>query len=104
MDRSLSEADDDTWANRIIVHSADVINYCFGNNGPNRHHYQELVDYDQAWLRARPVSWLPIAYSASDESLGEAFPHLIYLNHAVGMLEDLLRENLLTGSSHRPSA
>ncbi|RKL14257.1 hypothetical protein BFJ68_g6650 [Fusarium oxysporum] len=83
MDRSLSEADDDTWANRIIVHSADVINYCFGNNGPNRHHYQELVDYDQAWLRARPVSWLPIAYSASDESLGEAFPHIIYLNHAV---------------------
>ncbi|KAF5577023.1 myo-inositol 2-dehydrogenase [Fusarium pseudoanthophilum] len=83
MDRSLSEADDDTWANRIIVHSADVINYCFGNNGPNRHHYQELVDYDQAWLRARPVSWLPVAYSASDETLGEAFPHIIYLNHAV---------------------
>ncbi|KAF5962913.1 ARCA-like protein [Fusarium bulbicola] len=83
MDRSLSEADDDTWANRIIVHSADVINYCFGNNGPNGHRYQELVDYDQAWLRARPVSWLPIAYSASDETLGEAFPHIIYLNHAV---------------------
>ncbi|KAM0202666.1 hypothetical protein ACHAQD_007308 [Fusarium lateritium] len=83
MDRSLSEADDDTWANRIIVHNADVINYCFGNNGPNRQHYQELIDYDQAWLRARPVSWLPIAYSASDESLGEAFPSIIYLNHAV---------------------
>ncbi|KAF5549186.1 ARCA-like protein [Fusarium mexicanum] len=83
MDRSLSEADDDTWANRIIVHSADVINYCFGNIGPNRHRYQELVDYDHAWLRARPVSWLPIAYSASDETLGEAFPHIIYLNHAV---------------------
>ncbi|KAF5544252.1 ARCA-like protein [Fusarium napiforme] len=83
MDRSLSEADDDTWANRIIVHSADVINYCFGNNDPNKHHYQELVDYDQAWLRARPVSWLPVAYSASDEASGEAFPHIIYLNHAV---------------------
>ncbi|CVK97930.1 related to ARCA protein [Fusarium mangiferae] len=83
MDRSLSEADDDTWANRIIVHSADVINYCFGNTGPNRHRYQELVDYDQAWLRARPVSWLPVAYSASGETLGEAFPYIIYLNHAV---------------------
>ncbi|CZR48033.1 uncharacterized protein FPRO_12643 [Fusarium proliferatum ET1] len=83
MDRSLSEADDDTWANRIIVHSADVINYCFGNNGPNRHRYQELVDYDQAWLRARPVSWLPVAYSASGETLGGAFPYIIYLNHAV---------------------
>ncbi|KAI1008349.1 hypothetical protein LB504_001261 [Fusarium proliferatum] len=83
MDRSLSEADDDTWANRIIVHSADVINYCFGNTGPNRHRYQELIDYDQAWLRARPVSWLPVAYSASGETLGEAFPYIIYLNHAV---------------------
>lgn len=86
IDRSFSPADDDTWANRIVVHSADVINYCFGNSGPNRLRYQELIDYDQAWLRARPVSWLPIAYSAPNESSGEAFPHIIYLNHAVGLL------------------
>ncbi|KAG5657984.1 hypothetical protein KAF25_006935 [Fusarium avenaceum] len=83
IDRSLLPADDDTWANRIVVHSAEVINYCFGSSGPNRVHYQELVDYDQAWLRARPVSWLPIAYSAPDKSLDEVFPHIIYLNHAV---------------------
>ncbi|KAI6764046.1 hypothetical protein HG530_007835 [Fusarium avenaceum] len=83
IDRSFLPADDDTWANRIVVHSAEVINYCFGSSGPNRVHYQELVDYDQAWLRARPVSWLPIAYSAPDKSLDEAFPHIIYLNHAV---------------------
>uniref|UniRef100_A0A098DXF1 ARCA protein n=1 Tax=Gibberella zeae (strain ATCC MYA-4620 / CBS 123657 / FGSC 9075 / NRRL 31084 / PH-1) TaxID=229533 RepID=A0A098DXF1_GIBZE len=83
MDRSLSPADDDTWANRIVLHSADVINYCFGNNGPNRVRYQELVDYNQAWLRARPVSWLPMAYSAVDKSLGETFPHIVYLNNAV---------------------
>ncbi|CEI60075.1 unnamed protein product [Fusarium venenatum] len=63
MDRSLSPADDDTWANRIVLHSADVINYCFGNTGPNRLRYQELVDYNQA--------------------LGEAFPHIVYLNNAV---------------------
>ncbi|KAL6918493.1 hypothetical protein FSST1_009988 [Fusarium sambucinum] len=83
MDRSLSPSDDDTWANRIVLHSADVINYCFGNTGPNRIRYQELVDYNQEWLRARPVSWLPMAYRAVDKSLGEAFPHIVYLNNAV---------------------
>lgn len=105
IDRSLLPADDDTWANRIVVHSAEVINYCFGSSGPNRVHYQELVDYDQAWLRARPVSWLPIAYSAPDKSLDEVFPHIIYLNHAVGAWRPLLnRKPQLTCNSYRPSS
>lgn len=105
IDRSLLPADDDTWANRIVVHSAAVINYCFGSSGPNRVHYQELVDYDQAWLRARPVSWLPIAYSAPDKSLDEVFPHIIYLNHAVGACRPpLIIKAPLTCNSYRSSS
>ncbi|KAF4965263.1 hypothetical protein FSARC_6913 [Fusarium sarcochroum] len=79
IDRSFSPADDDT------------------NSGRSRHRYQELVNYDQAWLRARPVSWLPIAYSAPDESLGEVCPHVIYLNHAVviGLVHSIFARILL---------
>lgn len=85
IDRSFSPADDDTWANRIIIHCAEVINYCFGVGGRNKNEYQDLINYDQAWLRARPVSWLPIAYSEPNQSVGEVFPYIAYLNHAVGM-------------------
>ncbi|VUC33491.1 unnamed protein product [Clonostachys rosea] len=83
IDRSFSPADDDTWANRIIVHCAEVMNYCFGNGDRNMVEYQALVDYDQGWLRARPVSWLPIAYSEPLESHHEVFPNILYLNHAI---------------------
>ncbi|KAI9150733.1 hypothetical protein HJFPF1_10509 [Paramyrothecium foliicola] len=97
IDRSLSPAGDDTWANRIIVHCAEVVNYCFGNGDRSMARYQELLDYDEAWLRARPVSWVPIAYSGPDETLGEVCPHIIYLNHAVviGLVHSIFARILL---------
>ncbi|KAM6507064.1 hypothetical protein FALCPG4_018454 [Fusarium falciforme] len=97
IDRSFSSADDDTWANRIIIHCAEVINYCFGVGGRNKNEYQDLIDYDQAWLRARPVSWLPIAYSEPNESMGEVFPYIAYLNHAVviGLVHSIFARILL---------
>ncbi|KAM5378599.1 hypothetical protein ACJZ2D_004398 [Fusarium nematophilum] len=97
IDRLFSPADDDTWANRIIIHCAEVINYCFGDGGRSKGEYQDLLDYDQAWLRARPVSWLPIAYSEPEETLGEVFPHVVYLNHAVviGLVHSIFARILL---------
>jgi hypothetical protein len=62
------------------------MNYCFGNGDRSMAEYQALVDYDQGWLRARPVSWLPIAYSEPLESHHEVFPSILYVCHAVGKL------------------
>ncbi|KAH8646357.1 hypothetical protein BX600DRAFT_477571 [Xylariales sp. PMI_506] len=83
IDRSFGPADDDTWANRIILHCAEVINFCFGNDPHNTAIYQYLKDYDETWLRSRPLSFLPLAYCEPDRSVGEVFPQILHLNHAV---------------------
>jgi hypothetical protein len=87
IDRSFKEADDDTWANRIIVHCAEVLNYCFGDSPQSACEYERLKSYDDGWLNARPLSFLPVAYCDPDVASGEAFPQILYLNHAVGRLD-----------------
>ncbi|TIC89685.1 hypothetical protein CH35J_012654 [Colletotrichum higginsianum] len=83
IDRSLSPADDDCWANRIVVHCAEVVQFCFGDVASRKAEYERLVEYDYRWLRARPLSWLPIAYSEPDPALDAVFPQIFYINHAV---------------------
>jgi hypothetical protein len=85
IDRSLGSANDDTWANRIIVHCAEVVNYCFSDGDQtNPRQYQALKNYDESWLLARPLSFLPLGYCEPDLSAGEVLPQILYLNHAVG--------------------
>ncbi|KAH8201275.1 hypothetical protein TruAng_004592 [Truncatella angustata] len=86
VDRSLnSPATDDVWANRIIIHCADVLRYCFGGEAASGaiDEWRRLQEYDEAWLRARPSSWLPFAYSEPDKTKGEVFPTVLYLGSAV---------------------
>ncbi|OLN90321.1 hypothetical protein CCHL11_09068 [Colletotrichum chlorophyti] len=83
IDRSFSAADDDCWANRIVVHCAEVVQFCFGEVEQRSSEYQRLVEYDRNWLRARPLSWLPIAYAEPDPAAEAVFPSIFYLNHAV---------------------
>ncbi|KAI3559154.1 hypothetical protein CABS02_00129 [Colletotrichum abscissum] len=83
IDRSFSPTDDDCWANRIVVHCAEVVQFCFGEVENRKSEYQRLVEYDYNWLRARPLSWLPIAYSEPDLASGLVFPQIFYINHAV---------------------
>ncbi|KAI1845778.1 hypothetical protein JX266_008143 [Neoarthrinium moseri] len=83
IDRSLAPANDDAWANRIIMHCADVTRHCFGEAEHGVAEYQALKEYDAAWLRARPVSFLPLAYCEPDQDRGEVFPQILYLNSAV---------------------
>lgn len=85
IDRSFGPASDDTWANRIIIHCAEVVNFCFGEGDQaNPGQYQALRSYDDAWLLARPLSFLPLAYCEPDRTAGEVLPQILYLNHAVG--------------------
>ncbi|KAM3434882.1 hypothetical protein MY4824_005212 [Beauveria thailandica] len=66
IDQSLTDASDDMWANRIIVHCADVVQFCFGDDNQRPVDYQRLLKYDDDWLHSRPLSFLPVAFSAAD--------------------------------------
>ena len=85
IDKSLSPADDDTWTKRIIVNTAEVVNFCFGEEERSVGVYQKLKEYGSRWLEERPLSFLPLAYSAAESGCGEVFPKIWYLNHAVGL-------------------
>lgn len=84
IDQSLTDATDDMWANRIIVHCAEVVQFCFGDDNQGPDAYRRLLKYDDDWLRSRPASFLPLAFSAADIDTGEAFPRIMYLSHSVG--------------------
>jgi hypothetical protein len=84
IDRSFSPADDDTWAKRILVNTAEIEKFCFGDGGRTIGNYQRLKDYDEQWLDSRPLSFRPVSYRAPDPARGEVFPEIWYFNHAVG--------------------
>ncbi|KYK56564.1 hypothetical protein DCS_03564 [Drechmeria coniospora] len=83
-DPSFAPAADEVWTHRIMMHCAKVAQFCFGNRSRSMDEYRNLVKYDEGWLRARPATFLPLAYSDSDTNRGEVFPHILYLSHAVG--------------------
>ncbi|KAF7563417.1 hypothetical protein G7046_g739 [Stylonectria norvegica] len=97
IDQTFTEADDDMWANRIIVHCANVVKFCFGNGDHKTGEYQTLKDYDDGWLRSRPASFLPLSFIQADPSRGEVFPQILYLNQAVviGIVHAMLARALL---------
>lgn len=84
IDQSFTDASDDVWANRIIVHCANVIEFCFGGSDQKASEYHALKEYDDGWLRSRPSSFLPLVYGPADPSSGNQFPQIVYMNHAVG--------------------
>ncbi|KAH7131658.1 hypothetical protein B0J13DRAFT_508714 [Dactylonectria estremocensis] len=97
IDQSFSAGSDDVWANRIIVHCANVIEFSFGDGDQTASEYQALRDYDDGWLSSRPSSFLPIAYAPADTISGNVFPQIVYMNHAVviGVAHGILARSLL---------
>ncbi|GAB7355561.1 hypothetical protein MBLNU459_g6035t1 [Dothideomycetes sp. NU459] len=100
VDRSFEPADDGTWANRIVVHCAEVIRYCFGEESEQSlQRYAQLYEYCEDWLRFTPQSYRPIFFSDKDR----IFPEVMFLSDATvtGMQHYYLARILL--SSHDPS-
>ncbi|KAK7424116.1 hypothetical protein QQX98_000726 [Neonectria punicea] len=97
IDQSFTDASDDVWANRIIVHCANVIEFSFGDGDQKASEYQALKEYDDGWLRSRPSSFLPLVYGPADPSSGHQFPQIVYMNHAVviGVAHGILARALL---------
>lgn len=93
--RSLEPADDHTWANRAVIHCADVLNFCFGDNAQHpASRWQELDDYNRSWTAAVPPSFSPLY---QDNSGTQAFPEIWHRDscHALGIQHHLLAELFL---------
>ncbi|KAJ5317356.1 hypothetical protein N7508_001864 [Penicillium antarcticum] len=109
--RSFEPADDYVWADRLVIHCADVLQFCFGseevepnsptsfhyhppfNNTPSHRspsttetetrlaHYDTLVAFSTLWKTLGPQSFEPIYTRAADPATGKIFPELWYLNN-----------------------
>ncbi|KAL9109913.1 MAG: hypothetical protein Q9227_005436 [Pyrenula ochraceoflavens] len=80
IDRSFEPADEGTWANRIIVHCAEVLRYCFGDEAQSVAVYENLVEYCEGWEASKPPSLTPVYFKPAEQGL--IFPELWYLNDA----------------------
>ncbi|KAE8144964.1 hypothetical protein BDV25DRAFT_170903 [Aspergillus avenaceus] len=78
--RFLTRSDDPTWANRAILHCADVLTYCFGNKKQPIEIYQQLWEFSQNWQLLVPSSFHPIYCREADQSKNQVFPEVWYLN------------------------
>ncbi|TDZ23537.1 Adhesion and hyphal regulator 1 [Colletotrichum orbiculare MAFF 240422] len=100
LDRSLQPADDFVWAYRMILHTVDVIMYCFGGERGSKS-YEELTKYAAQWIASVPDSFMPvfIAPSAGED----VFPEVHLLNESVilGMQHYHLNRILLM--AHNPN-
>lgn len=95
VDRSLEPAEDHTWANRAVVHCADVLNFCFGDDAQHAaSRWQELDEYSRKWTKAIPQTFRPLYH---DNSGTQAFPEIWHQSscHAIGIQHHLLAELFL---------
>jgi hypothetical protein len=62
INKSLSTADDCTWANRIMATCAEALQYCFGDDDNNLIAYDKPVRYCDDWMTCTPPSFTSISY------------------------------------------
>lgn len=97
VDRTLGEADDYAWANRAVVHCADVLNFCFGDPGRQPvKWWTELERWNGQWNRRRPPSFTPIFSKERGE--GDAFPEIWYQSSCHGMFERSMSRGYATNA------
>jgi hypothetical protein len=88
VDRALIATSDFTWANRAVVHCADVLNFCFGNDRHlSVHEWHDVNARVRSWKDKSPSSFEPIFYK--ERSMGgahqDAFPEVWYSMACHGM-------------------
>ncbi|KIN05899.1 hypothetical protein OIDMADRAFT_113285 [Oidiodendron maius Zn] len=97
VDRTISPAPDWAWANRAVVHCADVLNCCFGELGVSNIGWRDLKEYNRQWHAAKPAPFTPIYYRSPDPLKREAFPEIWYFQpcHIIGIQHHLLAQIIL---------
>ncbi|KAJ2891024.1 hypothetical protein MKZ38_001003, partial [Zalerion maritima] len=95
VDRSLEPADDSTWSNRAVVHIADVLNFCFGND-KSFSWWTELREWCTRWQESLPPTFTPIY--EKKESEYQPFPEIWYDNacSVIGIQHHILANMFLT--------
>ena len=84
VDRSFGAADEGMWANRIIFHCAETIQWCFGllEHERSTAQFQELLSYALTWLKLIPPCYTPIYYRDAHADTDAVFPEIMYLSDA----------------------
>ncbi|KAJ6050179.1 hypothetical protein N7444_006895 [Penicillium canescens] len=77
--RTLGPADDFTWANRVVLHCAETLLYCYGDEAHDLDRYGQLWEYSQNWYAYKPQTFNPIYLKAPNRSQKEIFPQIWYL-------------------------
>ncbi|KAK9318765.1 hypothetical protein V1517DRAFT_334672 [Lipomyces orientalis] len=81
IDRSLDVADDWVWTLRMIIHTADVVNYCNGDEPKTVANWEALMTYTEKWRELQPISFMPLFYLPEDSTnLDRMFPTIRLLN------------------------
>lgn len=78
VDRSLEGTDDCSWANRAVVHCADVLNFCYGpgrTSEGGQADLERLMRLNKDWGNCRPNSFDPV-YKQDTDSV--PFPEILY--------------------------
>lgn len=89
VDRGTGLADDETWANRAVVHCADVLNFCFGEAAGDAVRWRELENATKEWKAALPPTYTPIYFRDREEP--EAFQEIWYHKTCQGTAPGLRR-------------
>ena len=85
VDRTFDKADQYTWANRAVVHCADVINLCFSPAGKGFYdQWRRLNTWNRNWEQFLPPSCQRV-YSGVDTTDPRKFPKILYHNGCQGM-------------------
>ncbi|RDW73068.1 hypothetical protein BP6252_06975 [Coleophoma cylindrospora] len=97
VDRSIEPTSDFGWANRAVIHCADVLNCCFGDLGVSIPHWTDLKERCDSWKKLRPPSFTPIFYREADRGKREAFPEIWHSHacHIIGIQHHMLAQILL---------
>ena len=97
VDRSILPTTDFSWANRAVIHCADVLNCCFGTGGVGKTEWENLKGDSEAWQRARPSSFTPTFWREPNKEKGEVFPEIWHSHacHIIGVQHHKLAQILL---------
>lgn len=89
------------FANRIIIHCANCLRYCYGSGERSVATWRDLCEYQNRWWRERPWYFRPVWAGTKSDTAG-FFPYEMYLNDAVvtGLQHYYLAHILLT--AHNP--
>lgn len=106
LDEMLAE-DDYAWANRAVVHCADVLNFCYSPEsvGTKRwgecqlRRWIELDSWNQEWLQKKPASFCPVFQGHDSEPFQEIWYHRSCQGGLGPFSIDLYAANKLPGTT-----